>query len=311
VIAAEVLLPDVRLLGSSNTEGRFRIANVPVGPQRVQVRRLGYRSLELTVVVSGSMPSPLEIRMEPDPVQLEGLRVAPNARGAVAGVVVDASSGAPVPWAYLTLTRGVTERVGRPLTAEENGTFGIRNVTAGEYMLKVERLGYFPQFLAFAHTVPADTLVVRLEPDLEVMQGLVEFRKELAFRKNSFAGTSFSFGEERMLSSEYRMLCDFERFDIKHSARIVVNDLPADARCEGHLTAEVAHINVFECRRRPTTYTEALTPLSIPPPPSRRGTGVYRLPPPTRPSVTLIFIYTVDYMEQMARRPRAAIPLLC
>jgi hypothetical protein len=169
VIAAEVLLPDVRLLGSSNTEGRFRIANVPVGPQRVQVRRLGYRPLELTVVVSGSMPSPLEIRMEPDPVQLEGLRVAPNARGAMAGVVVDASSGAPIPWAYLTLTRGVTERVGRPLTAEENGTFSIRNVTAGEYMLKVERLGYFPQFLVFAHTVPADTLVVRLEPDLELM----------------------------------------------------------------------------------------------------------------------------------------------
>jgi hypothetical protein len=254
--------------------------------------------------------------MEPDPVQLEGLRVAPNARGAVAGVVVDASSGAPVPWAYLTLTRGVTERVGRPLTAEENGTFGIRNVTAGEYMLKVERLGYFPQFLAFAHTVPADTLVVRLEPDLEVMQGLVEFRKELAARKNSFAGSSWSFGEERMLSSEYRTLCDFGFLDAKYSRRssvpyYVVNDGAAMTICDGYLTAEIAHINILECHSRPLTYSEVLPPPPLPSPPSRRGSGVYRPPPATRPTYRMVFIYTVDYMEQMARRQRRAIPLLC
>src|SRR5690606_35034189 len=125
---------------------------------------------------------------------------------------LDAHTGDSVSWANLTLTRGATERVGRPRIAEEDGSFRLPDVRAGAYLLRVEKLGYVPQFVAYGHVVPAIPLEVRLEPDSALMAGIQVFRRELDRRVESFPYSSWSYDLDRIKATRARDLCDALRF---------------------------------------------------------------------------------------------------
>src|SRR5687767_1939731 len=56
----------------TDPQGRFRIPNVPLGTQTIRVQRFGYRDMELSVTVSEST-APIEVRLQVDPVALEGI----------------------------------------------------------------------------------------------------------------------------------------------------------------------------------------------------------------------------------------------
>ena len=75
----------------ADAEGRFRIANVPPGSQRLSVERFGYERLELVIAVTPAL-APLELRMRVDLVQLRGLTVTGGAKAPISGVVLDARS---------------------------------------------------------------------------------------------------------------------------------------------------------------------------------------------------------------------------
>ncbi len=76
--SALIRAPDLGRYAVSDGSGRFRIAGIPPGEHRLEVERIGYRSVTLTATLEetwGEDPS-LEIPMDPDPVVLSGLVVS-------------------------------------------------------------------------------------------------------------------------------------------------------------------------------------------------------------------------------------------
>ena len=84
----------------ADPQGRFRISDVPTGRQRLHAERFGYRTLEIGIAVADP-PQPVVVRMEVDPIALEGLTVTGGASVALGGTVTDAETGAIL---------GITER---------------------------------------------------------------------------------------------------------------------------------------------------------------------------------------------------------
>ena len=54
--------------------GRFQLCGILAGTHRVTVERLGYRTLEVRVDAAAP-PAPVLLRMDPDPILLEGLEI--------------------------------------------------------------------------------------------------------------------------------------------------------------------------------------------------------------------------------------------
>jgi hypothetical protein len=166
----------------TDVQGRFQIADLPAGTQRIRVQRFGYRALEQNVTLATGMGL-LQLQLEPDPVQLEELRVLGNARADLAGVVVNALSGEPIPFTDLTLTRDAVQQVGRKEASTGRGEFEISDIQAGAYLLLVERLGFTSQYIPVSHVVPPLPLEVRLEPDSALIRGIAIMTGELTTRR--------------------------------------------------------------------------------------------------------------------------------
>ena len=79
--------------------------------------------------------------------------------GKIAGSVIDAASGAPLPFANVIL-------VGAPMgaTADEEGHFFILNLPPGTYTLQATHVGYAPYTLKNVHVSADLTTTVELEP---------------------------------------------------------------------------------------------------------------------------------------------------
>ena len=61
-------------LVATDAQGRARL-RLPVGPQTILVRRIGYRQARATVTVRADADTPLQVEMESEPVQLEDIVV--------------------------------------------------------------------------------------------------------------------------------------------------------------------------------------------------------------------------------------------
>lgn len=73
VIAAVVKVPDLRRFVFTDVNGRFAFTDFPEGTWDIVVEQLGYHTLDGSVtVVEGNG---LFLRLNPDPIELEGLRV--------------------------------------------------------------------------------------------------------------------------------------------------------------------------------------------------------------------------------------------
>ena len=273
--------------------GAFRIQDVPFGSQTVRVQRFGYRSLERVVPVSDGLP-PQELRLEPDPLQLRGLTVT-SVELPLSGVVRDASSGAPVPWAELELSRDAVREEGRGV-ADVNGDFTIRDVPTGAYFLLVEKLGYESQYVMVGHTEPVQPIEVRLEPDTAIQRGLAYMATEMTRRRNATPSAVRFFDESDLRLSRDPSLREFME---QEGATVF-----APCGRMGELTCVV----VRGRRVQPRVYLDDMLIVD--------GAGALRVFDPAemhsvelfRCGGTEIRIYTPEYMYRLARRPRIVTP---
>jgi len=74
---ATVFLPARSIGFLTREDGSFEIPNLPSGEHTVEVQRLGYRTATMQVEVTDP-PRPLEFRIVPEPVILEGLEIVSN-----------------------------------------------------------------------------------------------------------------------------------------------------------------------------------------------------------------------------------------
>lgn len=79
VISAVIKAPELRRYVFSDVNGRFRFPDFPEGTWEIVVEMLGYHTLDGSVTVSEG--NGLLLRMNPDPIALEGLRVLTRADG--------------------------------------------------------------------------------------------------------------------------------------------------------------------------------------------------------------------------------------
>ena len=73
VPGANLLVAGTRLGAVADAEGRYTINNVPVGPQEVQARRLGFTAANRQVTVTAGQAVTADIQMTASAVQLEGV----------------------------------------------------------------------------------------------------------------------------------------------------------------------------------------------------------------------------------------------
>lgn len=77
VVSAVVKVPQLKRYAFSDLRGRFRFPDFPEGTWEIVVEMLGYHTLDGSVTVAEG--NGLFLRLEPDPVALEGLRVRTRA----------------------------------------------------------------------------------------------------------------------------------------------------------------------------------------------------------------------------------------
>ena len=79
VISAVIKIPELRRYVFSDVNGRFRLPDFPEGTWEIVVEMLGYHTLDGSVTVSEG--NGLLLRLNPDPIALEGLKVQTRADG--------------------------------------------------------------------------------------------------------------------------------------------------------------------------------------------------------------------------------------
>lgn len=79
VISAVIKVPELRRFAFSNVRGRFSFQDFPEGTWELVVEMLGYHTLDGSVTVAEG--NGLLLRLNPDPIALEGLRVRTRADG--------------------------------------------------------------------------------------------------------------------------------------------------------------------------------------------------------------------------------------
>ena len=79
VVSAVIKVPELRRYVFSNTNGRFRFPEFPEGTWNIVVEMLGYHALDGSITVAEG--NGLLLRLNPDPIALEGLRVRTRAEG--------------------------------------------------------------------------------------------------------------------------------------------------------------------------------------------------------------------------------------
>jgi hypothetical protein len=273
--------------------GAFRLTGVPSGRQSLRAQRFGYQTLDM-VLEEGARSAPLELRMAPDPLQLEGLNVTAGVELDVTGVVLDAGTGAPVPWASLELSHDVVRTEGEAF-ADAQGVFTIDDVPTGAYFLRADKLGYVSQFVMVGHTAPAQPIEVRLEQDSVIMKGLAFMNNELRIRRNAVAYNVMVYDESRLRYSAAPSMKEF--LEHETSTFFVPCGGGGSLSCivsGGRTTMPKVYID-------DQPIMDGLGVLWTYDPDEVHGLEIFRCRTPE------IRIYTTRYMARMAGRPR--IPL--
>ena len=146
--------------------------------------------------------------MQVDPVALEGITARGGVEVSVGGRVLDASTGAPVPWAELSLTRDATRDLGRA-AADGQGVFSLDDVMTGRYLLRVERVGYEGQYIPIDVAAPPEAVEVRLRPDSAMIAGIAALDQKLSNRRKASPSVAQSWGEDRLRLSTMRGMRQF------------------------------------------------------------------------------------------------------
>ncbi|MDZ7779492.1 MAG: carboxypeptidase-like regulatory domain-containing protein [Gemmatimonadota bacterium] len=192
---ASVLVEGTDLRGLTDDAGAFSIDGAPDGPQLLRISRFGYDDLVVPVRV-GDEPERLELYLQPRPLLLEGMEVTGRSESVLAGAVVDARTGEGLPWALLRLG----DR--RPQSADGRGSFRIDDASPGSHLLLVERLGYESIYVPVTLGGDVEPLVVELEPDPIMLEGIEVMVSRFEQRRNAYGfGPVRAFDEGRLRRS--------------------------------------------------------------------------------------------------------------
>lgn len=153
----------------SDRDGLFILKNVPDGEHRLRVEAFGYAGIADRPVQAAELPLFLEIRVDPDPLEADGIAVSVRPRESywrnktqvITGKVLDARTGDPIE-AMDVIVRDLNgEPVGRTLS-DEDGRFGTVVEQPGLYRVAVARFGYDSTATANLAVSPEQNLYVEL-----------------------------------------------------------------------------------------------------------------------------------------------------
>lgn len=310
----------------TDEEGGFAL-EAPVGAHVLRVQRYGYEDLDRPLVVAGGM-APLDLRLQPAPIELDALEVTGNARADLAGIVLDAQSGEPVPFAEVTLAGASAVELGRPVPTDPGGAFTLPDVLAGGYLLRIERIGYHSLYVPVFHGVPPDGVEVRMEADSLMLRGLARVSEEMEVRRRESARPAMVFDERTLRGAPDAGMRVFLERHARN--RVVSCGRPQVRGCiylRGSATRPVVVIDGFRVPEPPTP-SNSFYESAAPPPIGLEQLdyfsphefysveyfvcGGYGAAPPdlssfggiAMPGYVEIHAYTYDYMERLAREPR-------
>ena len=208
VAGARVTAVEQDLSTTTGTDGTYRLG-VPNGTHTIRVTATGYQPFEQSIVVA-----------EDARVQLD-VALTPIQRGAIAGTVVDAGSGAPLSGVQVLLAgAGDGED-----TTDAAGAFGFDELLPGEYSLELNKTGYLPQ--TFAATVAGGettTLALELQGNDVAVLGDVD-------------GVLVSFLREHDVAAEERTWADLAADVARYDVVVVNGGEPAAASFEAVVDA--------------------------------------------------------------------------
>ena len=281
----------------SDSIGIFRMSAAAPGQVTVSVRAFGYRDLVLTTTLAGSSPF-LRLVLSPDPVALQGLEVTGSASVRVSGVVKNARTGAPVPWASLVLSQDVVRPLGRA-SSDPQGVFSISDVPTGGYFLRVQALGYESRYHIVNIAAPPQTIELELDPDSLIQRGVTRFSGYLRGRRNYTGGINYGYGQERL---HYTAAPNVTQFLELETSLFLVECTP-EAEAIGTLCIVARGGSIVE----PSVHIDEI--------PIMAGLEVLRSYSPSELYLIEVFgggrsirAYTYPFMERMARKPMALLP---
>lgn len=138
-------------------------------------------------------------------LQLSSGALAQDARAptvTISGQVVDAETEAPLPAAVVHLPE-----LSRRVLTDENGSFQLRNVPAGEHVIMIRQLGYEP--LNEVWTIGAEGVTrlevfVRLSPQPIVLEGIRVQADRLERRRRAAGVSARVIDQQRLITTSAR-----------------------------------------------------------------------------------------------------------
>jgi hypothetical protein len=191
----------------ADSSGAFALPDLPLGPALLRVEGFGYAELLLPLTVAVGM-EPLRVRLQPDPIALEGIDVrGRRGRAALSGVVLDALSGEGIPFAALWL------RDERRFASDERGAFRLPSVPPGSYLLLAQRMGYEGLYVHVNVRAEMEPVVVRLRPDPVVLEGITVVSQRFRGRRNAYPRIVRAFDENRLRRTGLPDLFSFLQYE--------------------------------------------------------------------------------------------------
>jgi hypothetical protein len=192
----------------SDSVGAFVLSEVPLGAELLRVEGFGYEDLIVPVSVTIGM-EPLEVRLQPSPIELEGIDVrGRGSRAALSGVVVDAVSGEGIPFAALWL------RDERRAATNERGAFRLDRVPPGSYLLLAQRMGYHGLYVHVQVSAQTEPVVIRLDPDPLVLEGIVVVNDRLRYRRNAHPRLVRTYDENKFRRTGASDMYGFLKYEV-------------------------------------------------------------------------------------------------
>jgi len=192
---AVVSIPSRALAVLTGVDGSFELRNVPTGTQVLLVQQFGYGELVRALVVRES-PNRLDFRLQPSPIEIESLTVTVDGAITLFGRVVDGVTGKPMQGVFVWLP---THQQGA--STDEAGAFVFQTVPTGPLLIQVEHVGYCRRYIPTVATPPWAPMVINLEPDRAVIQGIPLVNYRLRGRRNAHQGIVRAFDAEGLAQS--------------------------------------------------------------------------------------------------------------
>lgn len=195
---AMIAVENTNVRTMSGAAGRFSLDRVPEGGLLLRVTLFGFEEL-LVPVSDGVASDSLRIELQARPISIEGVDVVGSSEASLTGIVVDSRSHEGIPWARVRLGQYRSD------ATDESGSFTLDEMDAGSYLLLVQRLGYESVYVPVTLSGTSDPMLVPLEPDPILLQGIASMTERLDSRRGAYGfGPVRVFDEERLNESPAR-----------------------------------------------------------------------------------------------------------